>query len=194
MTETSFVKIQQKQASEITGLFELSEDGKALLTDGISPADFLQLLIGQENYADAINFMAYALPKREAVWWACLCARSCQSSESNPLEAKAIELAEAWVYKPTQENCTPTFTAAEAIDFKTAAGWAAISAFWSGDNISPIKDNIVKPAADLTAKATSGSVMLAMAQDGPELINEKAQRFIRQAIDIAAGGDGRKVE
>ncbi len=193
MTALNLIKIKQPKAADIAGLFELDELGHTLLTEDIVPADYIQLLIENKDYPDAIRFFAYALPKREATWWACLCARSSLNEQSHAADANAIELAEAWVYKPTAENCQQTYSAAEATGLKTAAGWAAMAAFWSGENISPVPDNIVVPTDDLTAKAVVGAVMLAAAQGEVDKIEQKYQLFLRQSIDIASGGDGRKV-
>ena len=38
--------------------------------------DFLQNLAAKEKFEDALTFCAYLLPRREAVWWACRCARA----------------------------------------------------------------------------------------------------------------------
>lgn len=187
------IKIKKTKASEITKLFELDEQGLKLLADDISPTEFLHSLIENEDFPDAVRFVAYALPKREATWWACLCARSNINEQSKPEEIKAVELAEAWVYKPTPENCKVNYSAAEATGFKTPAAWAAMAAFWSGDNLSPTEDTKVPPTPDLTPKAVSGAVMLAAVQEGGSKIKEKYQLFLRQGIDIASGGDGRKV-
>jgi hypothetical protein len=193
MMALNLTKITQTKASDITGLFELDEQGQKLLSDEISPADFIQALIDNDDYSDAVSFVAYALPKREATWWACQCVRSCLNDQSITTDKKAIELAEAWVYKPTSENCRLNYQAAEATEFKTPAGWAAMAAFWSGDNISLVENTIVVPDKDLTAKAVIGAVMMAAVLDGAETVKEKYQLFMRQGIDIASGSDGRKV-
>lgn len=194
MTALNCIKIKQTKAVEVTELFELDEQGQKLLSDEISPADFIQALIDNDDYSDAVSFFAYALPKREATWWACQCARSCLNEQSIETEKKAIEMAEAWVYTPSDENCKANFQAAQATSFKTAAGWAAMAAFWSGDNISPIEGHVVAPAKDLTAKAVIGAIMLASVQEGADKIKEKYQFFMRQGMDIASGGNGRKVQ
>lgn len=194
MTALNLTKIKQAKATDITQLFELDEHGLKVLSEELSPADYLKALIEDEDYPDAVRFIAYGLPKREATWWACLCARANLNEQSKPEEVKAIELAEAWVYKPTPENCKVTYQAAEAIGFKTAAAWAAMAAFWSGDNLSPVDETEVTPPPDLTPKAVSGAVMLAAVQEGGDKIKEKYQLFLRQGIDIASGGDGRKVQ
>ena len=188
---TEFTKINEPLAAAISVLLELSDEAKELLTETIKSADYLQQLMEKALYTDAINFLANALPKREAVWWACLCARQSLGNDAPVNDIKAIELAEAWVYKPVQTVCEPTYSAAAATEFKTAAGWAAIAAFWSGENISPSKEAIVPPPTDLTGKAVNGAVTLsAVLEDDPKKITENYQLFLKKGIEIACGGDG----
>ncbi len=194
MTELNFIKIKQPEATLITKDLELSSDANVLLTLEITPAQYIQKLIEKKLFVDAIKFLAAGLSKRESTWWACLCARTVLTDKPSALDIKAIERAEAWVYKPTPENCQLTQPAAEATEFKTAAGWAAIAAFWSGDNISPNKEAIVPPPTGLTAKAVNGAVLLAATQVPPAEIMVYQQLFIRQGVDIACGGDGRSIK
>ena len=191
MTEMNFIKVPQPEAVPITTELDLTDAAVALLSPGMSPAQYLQCLIDNALYADAIMFLAASLPTREATWWACLCARSTLTEQSPAPDIKATALAEAWVYKPTPENCSVTLAAAEATGFKTPAGWAAMAAFWSGDNISPNKEAIVPPPNGLTGKAVNGAVMLAAVQGEPARIAEYQQLFLKKGIDIACGGDGR---
>ncbi|NOQ15087.1 MAG: hypothetical protein GQ583_11495 [Methyloprofundus sp.] len=191
MTEWNFIKITQPKAVLIAATLDLTDEAKALLTEDVTPAQYTQQVIDNKLYTDAIMFLATGLAKREATWWACLCARSTLTDTSPVSDLKAIELAEAWVYKPTQENCRVTLSAAEATEFKTPAGWSAMAAFWSGDNISPNKEAVVPPPNDLTGKAVNGAVMLAAVQGEPVKVDEYHQLFLKQGVDIACGGDGR---
>lgn len=191
MTEMNFVKIKQPTAGEICQKIELGEEAALLLQNEALPAEFLQLLLTHELYQDAVRFLATALPKREATWWACQCARHGLGDSSSAENAKAIELAEAWVYKPTDENRLPTMPAAVETEFKTAAGWAAIAVFWSGGNISPVPGATVEPAEDLFAKAVVGAVMLAAVQGKPDEVQPNYRLFLKKGIDIACGGHGR---
>jgi len=193
MTEMNFIKVTELKAEPITTELDLTEEAKALLTQEMSPAQYVQYLIDSTLYGDAIMFLAASLSKRESTWWACLCARSTLTDASPKSDLKAVELAEAWVYKPTSENCNVTLSGAESTEFKTSAGWAAMAAFWSGDNISPNKEAVVPPPNDLTGKAVNGAVMLAAVQDEPAKIIEYQQLFLKQGINIACGGDGRLV-
>jgi hypothetical protein len=194
MTETNLIKINQQNASAVCHGLELDEQATALLQNNPTSADFIQQLIEQQLYPDAVRFLAHALPKREATWWACLCARNNLTDKASLNEIKAIELAEAWVYKPTEENRKLTLSAAEATVFKTAASWAAIAAFWSGDDISPVPQAVVPPDEKLFAKAVVGAVMLAASQGEASKVNDNYQLFLQQGINIASGGDGRSVQ
>lgn len=189
---SELTKITEPLASSITESLELSDDATQALTENIAPADYLQQLIENELFNDAVTFLANALPKREAVWWACVCAKQKVNEDTPDTDIKAIELAEAWVYKPIQTVCDPTFPAAEATELKTAAGWAAIAAFWSGENISPSKEAVIPPTNDLTGKAVNGAIQLAATLNTEaKQINEQYLTFLTKGMDIANGGDGR---
>jgi len=194
MSEKNLVKIKHPTAVSVCSGLELEGEALQLLTDATTPADYLSQLIEKELYPDAVRFLAGALPKREATWWACLSARKGLNENSPATDTQAVQLAEAWVYKPTDENRTMALAAAEATRLKTAAGWAAMAAFWSGGNISPVEGTVVPPADELSGKAVVGAVMLAAVQNGPEHVKGNYQCFLKQGLDIAAGGDGRSVQ
>src|SRR5229473_3186356 len=54
---------------------EVSEQIKVAPTDQF-PIDFLKDLVSKDKLDEAVAFCAYLLPRREAVWWACTCARA----------------------------------------------------------------------------------------------------------------------
>src|SRR5690348_16879504 len=98
----------------ICALLTLSEPGQALLGPEMQPAEFIDLLCAEGLWADAIRFLAHALPKREAVWWACVAARAALADDAPARQVAVIEAAEAWVYQPTEENRRAAMEKAEA--------------------------------------------------------------------------------
>ncbi|MDD1617430.1 MAG: secreted protein, partial [Methylococcaceae bacterium NSP1-2] len=100
--EQRFSKITQANAQLLCQPIELNEVATALLQECPISADYIQQLVDKKFYTDAVKVLAHALPKREATWWACLCARKTLTEKSLATENKAIELAEAWVYKPSE--------------------------------------------------------------------------------------------
>src|SRR5262245_49413838 len=86
-----------KTAAEVCRRFPLSEAAAKLLRQDMAPRPFLDLLIQNQHFADAVRFQAHAMPKREAVWWACLCVRPEKGAAVPPPAAAAQKAAEAWV-------------------------------------------------------------------------------------------------
>lgn len=189
----TLIKVEAKAASDICGLFELEPEARALLDAGATPAEYLARLVENTRYHDAARFLAHALPKREAVWWACLCARETLAGDAPPERRAAIEAAEAWVYQPTEENRRTTMARAERAGYDNPSSWAAMAAFWSGGSMAPEGSPEVPPGATLTAIAVGGAVILAAVQHQPEHAEERFASFFTQGIDVANGGNGRPV-
>ena len=84
-------KVTAKTAAEVCKHFPLGEEAKKLLRDGLTPVQFLNMLIEKQQFPDAVRFLAHALPKREAVWWACLCSRVIAGSNPPPKIAAAFD-------------------------------------------------------------------------------------------------------
>lgn len=139
---------------------------------------------------DAARLVAHALPKREAVWWACMCARATDQAPP-PADAEALGAAESWVRKPEEANRRQAMAKAEAAGFRTPESWAAIGAFWSGGSMAPEGQPVVAPGDHLTGLAIAGAVALAAVRRHPERAEATLRAFLSSAFDIAAGGAGR---
>ena len=186
----SKLKIKAATAHEICAEFPLSPEAQPHLDPQIAPLPFLDTLLAHSLYADAMQFLARALPKREAVWWSSTCARDLPEDDKQPELAAGVAAAEAWVYKPTEDNRRKAERAANAIKASHPARWTAMAAFWSGGSMAPPDAPEVKPAEDLTAKAVAGAVMMAAVLDPLEM-DARNKRFVTCGLDIAKGGTGR---
>jgi hypothetical protein len=190
---TELPKIAAVRAREVCRAFELSEPGQRLLDDGITPLRFVSRLIEIEAFADAVSFLAHALPKREAVWWGCLCARDALAADVSPAALTALTAAEAWVYKPTEETRHAAGAVAGAADTGSPCAWPAFAAFWAGADIAPQGSSVkIPPGEHMTAKAVTAAVALAATKHDRETAAENFRRYLAQAIDIARGGSGRR--
>ena len=187
---TSLTKVLAPKVSLICQDIELGPEATLCLQADPEPVVFLNALLEQNLYIDAVRFMARALPKREAVWWACLCAHSTVNEHSPPALLNALRVAEAWVYQPSETNRREADTAAHAANFDNAVAWAAIAAFWSEGSMVAEHLPAVPAADNLAAKAVAGAVMLAAVQQPADKIQARYQFFVQQAIDIANGGNG----
>lgn len=190
MQITSLPKITAQSAQEIC---QLAAAGGHQLSppDGATPVEFLGQLVGAKEFESAVKFLAFALPRREAVWWACVCARLELTDPAAEPVLNALAAAETWVRKPTDENRRAAMTAAQTAKFESPAAWAAVAAFWSSGSMAPPDLPEVPAAPHLMGVAVLGSVTLAAVLVSPELADERRERYVAAAVNIANGGNGR---
>src|SRR5262245_57384242 len=94
------VKVQVSTVAEVCQHIALGEEARAFLQEEFTLHAFLDLLMAHELFPDAARLLAYALPKRGAVWWACLCVRQVAAADTRPADLAALEAAERWVIEP----------------------------------------------------------------------------------------------
>lgn len=172
--------------ADVCAVADLGEDAKALLSGGaLAPVPFIAVLMERGLHADAVRFLAHALPRREAVWWAWVCARKASGAEPAPAIKAALEATERWIVQPTEENRRQALHFGEAADFGTPAGCAALAAFMSAGSLAPPDAPPVPPGEFMTAKAVSGSVTLAAVTTQPERAEEKFNEFVKIGLEVA---------
>jgi hypothetical protein len=176
-----------RPATEVCKHFPLGEGAKGLLRDGLTVQQLLDQLLAKAEYQDAVRLLAHALPKREAVWWACLCGRAAAGAKPPPKVATAFQAAEKWAADPSEDNRRAAQQAAEAAEMSTPAGCAAMAAFWSGGSLGPPNVPAVPPAEYLTAHGVTGAILLAAVLAEPEKAPEKYRKFLAQGLDVARG-------
>lgn len=189
---TPWSKVIEGLASSICQHYELSKNAQTLLTERQNPQQFLATLLVQKQYDDAVTFMTHALPKRQAIWWACLCCRDAQkiSGLASPDYESCLKHAETWVVSPSDEQRRETGMCAESAGFDQAASWAAIAAFWSEGSIAKPEEPALSAPPYLYAEAASGAISLSailVDKEHPEAFTVKC---ISRAVDLAQGGKG----
>src|SRR5262249_32690793 len=117
-----------RTAADVAATIQLSPPARQLLEPNMAPGDFLKRLIKGNLYGDTIRLMAHALRRREAVWWACLCARHVAAEKMPPAEHEALKAAVHWVLDPKEETRQAAGKAATAAGSRTPAGFAAKAA------------------------------------------------------------------
>lgn len=171
---------------------ELEPAAAALLASAQTAAQALALLQAKGLLNEAARLCAHALPKREAVWWACMCAAAVPDPGLSAADGNARLAAEAWVRKPADDGLRrAAWSAAEKTEFRSPEAWAATGAFWSGGSMAPAGQPVVPPGDHLTGLAVSGAIVLASVRGRPERSPARLGRFLEAAVDIANGGAGR---
>ena len=170
--------VRAKTAADYCDRFDLSEEAQPLLGDEMEPQPFFDLLCEQEHFPDALRFLAFWLPKRAAVTWACQCVRATLGDPLPPEEERPIERAEQWAADPSEENRRAAEAEAEATDPAELAGWVARAAFWSGGSLVAPKLAPVPPDEGLTAQAVTGALLMAVGCGDPTKTADRYSEFL----------------
>ena len=189
MSDPDFPLLDDRPAAEIAQSVPLGPEARALLTGGPTPKRYVDTLVDRGLFHDAVRFLAHALRKREAVWWACRCARAALGVSPLEPEAAALASAEQWVAEPVEANRREAESAAQASGLATPSGLAAMAAFWSGGSLTPANLPEVPPADHLCARGVAGAVLLAALSGDAAGISDRFRRFLHQGLAVAAGSD-----
>jgi hypothetical protein len=145
-----------------------------------SPLVFLKKLSASEQLNDAVTFCAYLLPRRTTVWWACGSVRAFLGDLA-PDRAAGINVAEAWVHEPTEQNRLIALDVGNNGDSNNALTWLALAAGWAGGMLSSSPKVSVPVPQYLTPCAARIAILLGANALDP------AQRTTRMRARIAEG-------
>jgi len=137
----------------------------------------------------AICLAANALPPREAVWWACMCARHTAPSESLATDLAAGEAAELWVRNPSESARARAYQAAHRARFQSAEAMACMGAFWTGQ--AEILNAPDDAALSQIGRSVENAVRMSAVRGAMPERPDRLRAFLQSARDIARGGAGR---
>ncbi len=179
------IKIAERRPSEVCTAFELNEESQPLLASEPTPEDFLRALIEQERYPDAAQYLAHALPGREAVWWGVVVVRE-HLDPGDQASRATLDAAESWVRDPSDENRRAAMLAAEE-DLSTPAGMLGVATFMAAGSIAPAGLEAVEAPSNLTGTMVGGAVILTAVTPEPLEAGDKYKQFLARGIEIAQG-------
>jgi hypothetical protein len=189
MSDRPLPRVPAATAAEVCQRFRLGRVAAALLRDDLTPGQFLDLLAEHRLFKDATSFLAHALPKREAVWWAVLCVREVVGPAPPDLVAAALRAAEAWVQDPSEANRRAAREAAMAAGAASPAGMAATAAFQSGGSIGPPDGREILPSEQATARTVASALTFAVLQPPAEKAPERLLSFVAKGVEVATGAN-----
>jgi hypothetical protein len=187
MNQTALTKVKAAKAAEVCKHFELKDEARRLLSEGMSPREFVDALLTHRQNQPAIQFMAHALPPREGIWWACLCLEHVNQEKWSPPEREACKAVVRWVLEPSEENRQATKAPGEAAGAGTPAGSLALAASWTGGSMTPANLPPVAPGPFLPAKGVAAAVGLAAVRADPTKIADTQRRYVELALEVAQG-------
>ena len=187
----TLTKLAGADLETVAGRALLPPEARLPLRDCAEIGDALDRLESAGFATEAARMLAHALPKREGVWWACVCAAHTAPPDLTEADRLAREAAELWVRQQKDEPRRAAMAHAEAAGFQTPEAWAGVAAFWGGDSMAPVGQAAIPPGPELTGTAVAGSVALSAVRGDFALRDARLKRFLESGRNIAAGGAGR---
>jgi hypothetical protein len=185
------VKIAGTSLETVRARVPLPAEATTAIADCADVAAAVDRLEAAGFLLEATRFVAHALPKREAVWWACMCATHTAPADLPEPDRKAREAAENWVRQQGDKPRRAAWELAEGSGFGTPEAWCAVGAFWCGDSMAPEGQPAVPPAPHLPGTAVAGAVALAAVRGDVTRQQARLHSFLESGRNIAAGGPGR---
>ncbi len=182
--ETLSVKTIGPLAADVCRDVPLDKPARRLLRPGLTAEEYVWILAGAGHWNDATRVVAQMLPRREAVWWACQCARQTPLPGAAPEAELALQAAEKWVTEMTEESRLAASVAGENAEIGTAAGCAAMGAFSTGGSLtSPPAPSLLSPAG-LTAQYVTASLLISALSPDPAKAPAKYRTFLKQGLEL----------
>lgn len=154
------------------------------------PLVFLERLRRGDTPEDAVSLLAYALGRREAVWWAAQSVRLMLGigvgQEDAPLQA-----AESWVRDPDDLKRRDALRLGMGGNHRLATPWVALAAGWSGGNVGPNNHAVVPATPEMTPKAVRTGILVALATVTAHDRSSKLQSSVDLGIPLMRPREGR---
>lgn len=182
-------RIAAEKASEICRHYRIKKELEPLLADEPSPLAFLDRLLFRDRHVpDAVDFLAHALPKRELVWWGCLCLQSTWDvADLMTQHHQALRSAVRWVLEPNEENRRAAAQQAEQVGVGMPSGCLALAVFESGGSIQLPDQPVIQPHPQATAQDVRNAIHLLAAKLPADQVPATYRHFVALGIGLAGG-------
>jgi hypothetical protein len=156
----------------------------ARLRPGQTAREFVEALVRESMYSEAISFLAFGLPRRESVWWGALFVLWTGAGRLLPEEARRLQAVARWVAEPDEAH---RLAAAELEDPATPAGRLARAVKRTGGSMLPPSAPVRPPAAEMTPRAVVAAITAAILQGEAKGLPLRQRQAVALGMHIARG-------
>ncbi len=151
-----------------------------------APAAFARALLATEGPFAAIAFIAFLLPRREAVWWG---VQSVRMLAPGTAATPAFAAADAWVRASDEGHRQAALRLGTDGDKRLSESWLAMAASHAGGNIAPRGVDPIPAPPQITPVAVKAAIILALAEK-PALEQAGLGEVVVEAgLRFAEGGE-----
>ena len=155
---TRLRKIVDKTSADILSRYEPSDICVGLALEDLAPSEAIQRLHNEQQYSDLVQFLCFALPIRDSIWYGVQCL-DFRQGRWTPAEEQALEAARVWAWDPGEIHRIRAQKTATRVGLRSGPGWLAQAVFWNGSgSISEPGEEALAPPAYLYAHAVAAAI------------------------------------
>ncbi|CAN5817003.1 hypothetical protein BH23GEM11_BH23GEM11_15870 [soil metagenome] len=174
-----------RSVAQVVAGAEMDPETLDAVGSAASPPVLLAGWLESGHLAEAVVFLSHALPMREGIWWAWLCARDAAGEAPAPEVAALLATIHDWIADPLEGHRRTAFAQGEEVGFGTPWGLAALAVFLSGGSLAPPSMEHVPPGELDAARSVGGAVALAAATASPDDPSVSFRDFISRGVQLA---------
>ncbi|HET9743530.1 MAG TPA: hypothetical protein VFQ00_12330 [Terriglobales bacterium] len=176
-------------AAAICARYQTSPGERRLLRDGMTSRQFVEELLKKEEFVSAIEFLAHALPPREAIWWGCLCLQHASGNSLNGNDKAACLATVMWVMQPVEQYRAAAAAPAQTAGVNSPAGRLALAVSQLPPNFGqPNQQPLPLGSSAYAANASvADAIKLASVKGGTSRIRPLQKQFVELGLQCAKG-------
>lgn len=172
-------------AVQAASVAPIEPDNAQLAAADKTTQQFVELLLAQEKFIDAVRVLAFSLGKLTVIEWSLQCVQLASEGKLSKLDEKTLTIVQNWLGNRTEELRRDAYAASLEAEHGTPASWVAMAAFWSEGSMGPPPPAPpLAPGPTQCAHAATGAILLAAVARQPEKAPERYREFIRLGLQL----------
>ena len=153
--------VQWSRARQITQAMGIKEKDAKTPALAVTPPEHFASLLALNKQVDAVQFLAHALPRYEAIQWAAQAMAALRPNDLRDLdEARAFDTAHQWLRDPTETLRRAAEVQFQAMDEASPEKFLLQAIFLSGGSMAPEDLPPVHPLPEITAKLAAAAILV----------------------------------
>jgi hypothetical protein len=173
-------------ADEIIATYRLRQSVKLTPEAEESPLEFLGRLMQLRNLDSALEFLAFALPRRCAVAWLVQSAQ--EMTELTPEEKTAAAIAGEWLKTPGESLRRKLFAECQTVETSRPAHWIGSAIFFSSGSIAPEGSPNVAPGPKVAGQCVFAGITMTVLAAPPKEHSARRKQILEKGMQIGLEG------